>query len=77
MVTFTQSKVIDSYKLDEILTIENDEDRTLFDFLPEIKPNAERKILESWEKYFTLKNIPWAVTQNEHALTFWKEKYTA
>ena len=75
MEIFNPDKIVDGYRQEDIISLPDDQ---RLDFLPREKIRKssplDKRILESWQEYFTSKDVPWAVTEAAGCLILWKEK---
>jgi len=74
MKLFNPDKIIESYKLEDLLEIHTDKSRQLFDFIPDVSINDVD--LKSWKNHMTYHDVPWAIIQDGEKVNLWKEKYT-
>ena len=77
-LVFDPEGIIGGVGIDEILKLHKQ--KKLMDFLPLICENMtnEMKILQSWQKHFNDRGIPWAtnrvVRSGRKTLSLWKEE---
>ena len=68
--TFNPARVVDSFRLEEILKIYKDPRQGLVDI---ISNTLYDKNVKKWLKFWRSKNVPWAVTKEEKGIiNVWK-----
>ena len=68
---FDPKRIIDSFKCETLLKFDK-----LIDFCPALNSSKDdQEILNKWKKFFSEKNIPWAVTEEKAGSKYilWKE----
>lgn len=68
-VRFNREKVISSFKLDELMAAK-EAGKKLCHWQPFY--GNEEDLLKKWQRWFSLKNVPWAVTQCRNRWYLWK-----